>query len=751
MTRLPKSWTLTGTCLAALSASPGLAAQTVPEQQQAEAANAPAETPNNAPAEEAIVVTAQKRPQLLIDVPQSISVISGATLEKQQVNTFQDYLKLVPGLQLTQSSPGETRLIVRGINASGAGTAVAVYMDETPFGSTTGLANGAILAGDFDTFDLDRIEVLRGPQGTFYGASSLSGVVKYVTKLPSTNGLVVRGRAGIESVKGGELGYQTNLVVNVPLGSNVAFRASGSYRRDGGFIDSIGTAGSDHAKNINGTKSYGGRASLLFTPSSDISIRLTALAQDIKADEPSAVEADIVTLKPSHGGLTESRFASQFRNVKYRVYNNTMTFGLGFADLTSSSSYSTQKQTSLIDLTFLYSPIIQAFFYPFPNEFVDPKNVNVKKFTQELRLSSHSSRLDWLVGGYYADEKALFHQGFVANIPGTTTAYAGQPNLGQIDINSRYKEIAGFANATVHVSDMFDLDFGGRYSHNKQQGRQVADGALLGGFADLRARSKENVFTYSVAPKLKVSRDLTVYARVAKGFRPGGPNALAPGAPIELATYKSDSIVSYEAGVKAQTRDHRFSFDAAAFHIDWSNIQLIRTIAGFSANSNGGGAKSDGLEFTATARPLTGLDLSLNGAYTHARLSDPTEGGGFTGDDLPYSPRFSLGLNADYRRTIAPGIEGHIGGSLRHVSRQYGEFSAAYRLANGHQRRIPGYDVVDLGAGVDFGKISVDVYAKNVGDVRGINSLAITPFVPGGASIGIIRPRTIGLSITAAY
>ncbi len=136
---------------------------------------------------EDIVVTAEKRSQTLINVPQSVTVVSGATLERQAATTFEDYLKLIPGLQIDQDTPGETRLILRGLNTGGVGSTVAVYQDETPFGSSTGQANGAILAGDFDTFDIARIEVLRGPQGTLYGASALGGVVKFVTNLPDTD------------------------------------------------------------------------------------------------------------------------------------------------------------------------------------------------------------------------------------------------------------------------------------------------------------------------------------------------------------------------------------------------------------------------------------------------------------------------------------------------------------------------------------------------------------------------------------
>jgi len=215
-------------------ASPALA-------QPAPAANAA--QPNANPDQtnqEAIVVTAQKRAQVLIDVPQSVTVVGGAALERNQATNFQDYLKLVPGLQLAQSNPGEGRLVIRGLNTQGVASTVAVYVDETPFGSSTGLVNGAVLAGDFDTFDVNRIEVLRGPQGTLYGANSLGGLLKFVTNEPNTRAFVVRGRVGLEATKGGDLSTRAQAVINVPISNTIAFRASGSYRFDGGFIDSVG-------------------------------------------------------------------------------------------------------------------------------------------------------------------------------------------------------------------------------------------------------------------------------------------------------------------------------------------------------------------------------------------------------------------------------------------------------------------------------------------------------------------------------
>ena len=752
---------LGGTCALAMAA-PALAqpnataaAQPLPPQAQAD--------------QNAIIVTAQKRTQVLIDVPQSVTVVPGATLEQQHATSFQDYLKLVPGLDLNQSRPGEARLILRGINTGGVASTVGIYVDETPFGSSSGLVNGAVLAGDFDTFDLSRIEVLRGPQGTLYGASSLSGVLRFVTNAPSTAAFELRGRAGVEAVKGGDLGYNADAVVNVPLGPTIAFRASGNYRKDAGFIDSIGTGGSDVAKNINGDRSYGGRASLLFKPSDAASIRLSAIAQNIDANAPSVIEADPVTLRPLHG-LTQSQFVPQFSNLHYRVYNGTGGFDLGFASLTSSTSYATQKQHERIDFTFALSPFLRAALKLPPNEFFEAQDTNLNKFTQEIRLSSQSHLLDWLVGGYYTNEKGLIDQSFVAVTPGTLTPLALPFTLGTANVTSKYRELAGFADATFHFGPQFDLELGGRYSHNRQSAHEMTNGVLAGGAPkDFPiARSSENVFTYSLAPKFKPNKNTSIYARVAKGFRPGGPNVLPAGVTIPPDVpriFHSDSVISYEAGVKAQSADQRFSIDAAAFHINWKNIQLFTVVSGFGVNANGSSAKSDGFEFTAAARPIAGLTLSANGAYTDARLtgSTPTSVGGRDGDQLPFTPKFTLSLNGDYGWHVGPRTRAHVGASWRHVSGQTAGYDIDFVTAHGRQRHVPSYNVVDLNAGVDLGQFDIEAYVKNLGNSHGITSTtALTvfgaspdtgfPLYPGGAiGTGIIRSRTIGVTLGIHY
>ncbi len=724
-----------------------------------DAAQNSATSSNSSPPLEEIVVTAQKREQTLIDVPQSISVISGATLAQQQATSFADYLNLVPGLQLDQDTPGQGRLILRGVNTGGVASTVGVYVDDTPFGSSTGLANGAILAGDFDTFDVERIEVLRGPQGTLYGANSLGGVLKFVTNAPRTDAFAMKGSLGLASVDGGTPSYNGDAMVNVPLSSSAAFRASGFYRKDGGFIDSIGTGGSVVKNNINTSSVYGGRAALLFTPTTAFSLRLNAILQNIQTDAPSLVESDPVTLQPLYGRLSQSQFVAPFTDTNYRVFNGTLDYDLGFATLTSVSSYATQKQHIRTDVTNDLSPLIQAVFGT-PNNLFLAQNTNNKKFTQELRLTSPKSEVfDWIAGGYYDHEDALILQSYNPVIPGTLTPVAGLPLLAAVSLNSTYKEIAGFADGTTHFGDRVDVELGGRYSHNSQNARQVGDGALAGGPSNNSATSSEDVFTYSVAPKLKFGTQTALYARVAKGFRPGGPNVLPPGAPSTLGSYKSDTLLSYEVGVKTESADSRVSFDLAVYHLDWKDIQLFAVVNNYGVNVNGTGAKSNGTEFTAVFRPIEGLDLSVNGAYTDAKLSGDTSPivGGHNGDALPFTPKTSISLNGDYRWVMGSSLQPFVGASLRFLSSQTGAYDNTFRTMYGHQREIPSYHVIDLRAGNNFGKFSVEAYVRNLSNSEGLTSTSgVTAngfnIYPGGAiGTGIIRPRTIGLNISATF
>jgi iron complex outermembrane recepter protein len=754
-------------------ASPAVAqdpAQQAAPEQTAATQNQAAAAQNNG----AIIITAQKREEPILKIPQSVSVVGGDTLDRQQANSIREFANLVPGLSISETNPGNTRIVLRGINTGGVGATVGVYVDETPFGSSSGLVNGAILAGDFDTFDISRLEVLRGPQGTLYGASSLGGVLKYVTVEPNSRALSGRVRGGIEDVTGGGFGWNANGVINAPLGSKAAIRVSGFYRRDGGWIDSvadhllIGGAGSIGGKNINHDDVYGGRASLLFKPTDRLKIRLTAILQTINAHASNAVEVDPVTLEPI-GGLQQTVFIPEMTKTKYRVFNGTFDYDFGFASLLSSTSYARLTQNLLIDGTAVFGPLLTDFVFGTPTGLQQNQTTAFRKFTQEVRLTSPSNqRFEWLLGGFYTNEKGkivqdLFAYDLVARELVPTDVF---PET-FAKLPSKYEEVAAFANGTFHVTDRFDLTAGGRFSHNKQSASQVLSGPLVGGTTNFdQVNSSESVFTYSVAPRYELNDNTSIYARVASGYRPGGPNVLAPGG-IEAGakpTYKSDRLTNYEIGLKTDA-GRRLSFDVSAFLLKWKDIQLFQSVNNVGFNANGGKATSKGFEAQLSWRPVRGLQFLANGAWTHAKLDeDAPDAGGFKGDWLPWVPRTSFSLNADYDWPLSPDLAAYVGGGWHYVGRQYADFDAAYRIATGNQRRINPYGQVDLRAGLDYRNFNLEAYVQNLTNSHGLTSATLLttagaglpglggPALPNGAlSAAIVRPRTIGLTLTANF
>lgn len=728
---------------------------------------------------EEITVTAQKREEALEDVPMSVTVVTGDLLEQQRVDGgFQDLVPLVPGLSVTNNSLGVSRITLRGINTGGVASTVGVYLGDTPFGSSSGLANAAILSGEFDTFDLARVEVLRGPQGTLYGASSLAGVLKYVPNRPSSAGFEGRLRGSVETVKDGDLGYSLTGLINVPLGEKAALRASGYYRFDDGFVDSVGDNpipsltdpannifdGTLVEENLNSVSRFGGRLSLLFEPTDNFSLLLGAYVQSIENDGDSIVNADPVTLRPLYDSPVQSRYTSEFDDIEYEVYSATVDWDLGSVALQSITSYGTLEHQLRPDLALatnlvgvpLSSFVTFLFGDPavLPLSVVLPQTTSTDKLTQELRLvSPESETFDWLLGVYYTDEDSKIDQAILAVQAGTATPVPSLPPLAEAHLDSTYEELALFGNATWHVTPAFDFSFGGRASDNDQVASQVSDGPFAGGLTVFEdSRSSESPFTYSLSPRFKLQGGSSVYARVATGFRPGGPNVLPPGLPPDTpSTYDSDTVTSYEIGYKTSA-GRTFSIDIAAYFQDWEDIQLFAVVNNFGLNANGGKAESQGIELAATVLPTAGLTLSFNGAYTDAQLTQDTDPvvGGLDGDPLPYVPEWSLGFSADYRWTIGSSAA-YVGGIVGYTGDRTVDFDQ--RRADGRIQELDDYVTVDLRAGLLYrGQWSLELYSKNLTNEEGVRALNAPGGLPNGAvGLALIRPRTIGFSIGASF
>ena len=693
-----------------------------------------------------IVITAQKRTERVLDVPQSVSVISGDSLDQAHAQRLSDFLTRIPSANVVESQPGESRIVLRGINAGGVGATVATYIDETPFGSATSLANGAVLAPDIDPFDLARVEVLRGPQGTLYGANSLGGLVKFVTVAPDTHMFGAAAEAGVEGVSQGDTGWWARAAGNVPLSDSAAFRVSGFYRRDPGFIDDP-----NHGKDVNDGKTYGGRFSFLLKPTQRLRIRASALLENIRSNGTSIEDVDPVTLEPTIGDLKHLRVIPEPNDINYRIYNATLDYDFGPVDLVSATSYGTLDQKQVEDASAVYGGLLSFFFGTPLGAGVD-QGMKQRRFTEEIRLAStHNDVLQWTIGGFYTHERNRLSQNLYG-VDGITGARVSTlDGLVIVDLPSRYTEYAGFANLTWHISPQFDLTGGGRWSHNKQSEAQSTSGLLGGGPvpATFSGRSSDSVVTYSVAPTFKPNANTRIYARIAKGYRPGGPNAVSPLAPDGVPRqFGPDTTINYEIGVKTQSSDHLVSAEFTAFLIDWKKIQLLAQVQGFGVNVNGGSARSKGVEFTAGLNPTHGLSLYANGSYVDSYLTADTPAvvGGLRGDPLPYNPKWQFTVGAEYDHPLGGTLTGHAGISWHHTGVRYSDFDAA-----AGQKRLGAFNQLDAHAGIDFDRFRLDAFAHNLTNDRGIVNIGFFGSVNGGLAAAVIQPRTFGLSLGYRY
>jgi len=719
---------------ALVSGAPGHAAAAPAEV--AQGASAPGDPADADRTGGDIIVTAQKREQRLIDVPQSVSVLSSKLLQETHSDRLDDYFTRIPSASIDEAQAGQARIILRGINTGSDATTVATYVDETPYGSATGLANGGTLTPDLDPSEVDRIEVLRGPQGTLYGANSLGGLVKYVTVAPSTDGVHASAQAGVEAIDHGGAGESERASLNIPISSDLAIRGSGFYRKDAGYVDDP-----NHGNNVNADKSYGGRISALYHPTEALTVRGSAVLQNLDSDDPNTIDVDLVTLQPTLGRYVQSHIVSQPSDIHYRVYNGTGSYDFGGVTLLSTSSWGNLRQNEVTDATALLGT---------PSSIAE--SVIQHRFTQEVRLAGKApSWLDWTVGGYYTREHDAILQNLGLNDATTGRAIAAASGLELVTLPTSYREIAGFANGTIHFGPMFDLTLGGRYSHNKQESEEIVGGPLVGPTPTFVGSSSDNVFTYSVAPSFKPSENLTIYARVAKGYRPGGPNVLPPLAPADVPhQFGPDTTTNYEVGIKSDLLDHTLSLELTGFYIDWRKIQLLTSVENFGVNINGGKARSKGVEFSATLTPVKGLTLGANGAYVDAYLTQDVPAlGGMSGDHLPYTAKFSGTLSADYEHPLAGKLNGTAGVSWRYTGHRESAFDTETGFG---QRRLGAFSQIDAHVGITYDHLRLDAFVRNLTDSRGVLDLGTVGSAENGAiSAAIIRPRSVGATLGFSY
>jgi outer membrane receptor protein involved in Fe transport len=696
---------------------------------------------------ETITVTAEKRSEALSNVPMGVTALSGDELQRIQALRFQDYAAKVPGLSLIDAGAQGTQLVLRGITSGSVAlnSPVATYIDETPYSAEGPFTGPFFNAPNLDTFDMQRIEVLKGPQGTLYGANALGGLLKYVTNAPDPSGFAAQVAGGASSVSGGGSGFDLHGMVNVPLADDAALRVVGYDDYYPGFIDDP----SRGLQDINGSHYLGGRASLLFQPTANLTIRLNALFQNRDWNNPGDEDVNPNTFTPVNGSRNLERLIDQPGHAENQVYNVTINWDAGFANLISATSYTESQSDARNDVSNEFGALVSgalggAYGLAFDSDF------SVKNFTQEIRLASpDGQKLQWQVGGYLTNEQGRELEPFYVIDATTKTLLTSFPvNLGTVDGPVRYEEYAGFADLDYYIQPDLDVALGGRYSANNQSLHEITSGALVGPNNFVQT-SSQGVFTYSGDVRWHFMPDDMLYGRIATGYVPGGPNDVVPTAHFP-SSYASSTTNNYEVGYKGSWLDNMFTADVSAFLIDWHKIQLVATIGGFGSATNGGTAQSKGVEWSFGYVPVNGLTLNFNGAYTDAYLTAPTPAsvGGQVGDRLPSSPLWETSLSAEYEHALATGYSGFVGLDWHFSGSRFADFSAV-----GPRQDMPSYNLVDLRAGVEANTWSADVYVKNAANVVAIDYVRPETALGGfGAQDATIYPaRTIGVELTDRF
>jgi len=722
--------------------SPRLPQRTSPDMQPTSD-----ETATSRVALEEVVVTAQKREERLQDVPVPVTAVSAESLVESNRLSLADYYTSIPGLSLSLDSlRGQVNVSIRGLTFNGASPSVGIVVDDVPYGSSTSLGGGNWMP-DLDPSDLARIEVLRGPQGTLYGASSIGGLLKYVTVDPSTAALSGVVQASGSSVfHGDRAGYSARGAVNVPLSDTFAVRLSGFTREDPGYIDDP----IHHEDGVNEVKAYGGFVAALWRPSSDLSLKVSALLQRTRRSGSADVDVGV-----GLGDLQNSYLPGTGEyDRKVEVYGVNLKAQLGPVALTSVTGFGRNRLMDSYDLSSFYLCCTFSQFGVNGTPLLEHSNTD--KFTQELRLSTPlGPHVEWLLGAFYTHEHSPHDQALLAANE-NTGAIVGQWLY--IDTPTTYEEFAAFTDVTVRFSDRFDVQIGARESRDRQKWNEVDSGPYVELFEGVASpniypgqSSTDNSFTYLFTPRWKLSDTMMAYARLASGYQPGGPNAGAPeGVP---QTFGPSKARSYELGLKGDLFERQFSYDASVYDIQLTDVQLSLTNPnnGQGYLANGGSATSQGVELSVSARPWTGFSLEGWVSWNNAKLTEDfpqTTSAviGFSGDCLPFSSRFSTNLAAQQEISLPRGLTGFAGGSVSYQSHRLGNFASIYADSPARQQ-YPGYARVDMRFGVKNEQWTVGAFVTNLTDRRGLilGGLDATP----NTAYDYITPRTIGL--TAAW
>jgi iron complex outermembrane receptor protein len=696
---------------------------------------------------EEIVVTALRRPEPtpLQKTPMAISTISGETLDKRSLENVTDLLKVIPGAGIQDQGAGQRRLVVRGVNSPGEALTGLYYNESFIQGAPSTTNDAGQRMPELRLFDVERIEVLRGPQGTLYGASSMSGTVRALFNQP-TSEFQARVTAGTETSEEGDPSYEANAMVNVPLVvERLATRVVGYHRDRGGYIDNV-TLGRE---NNDEEKVSGGRVLVRYMPSETLTIDAAAYVQREDAIL-SAWELPAGTYKTAVPTLLPIE-------DDFELYSLTARWDLGFATLTGVASHFNRDLLATIDASRLMQ-FIGAGALLAPAVLVQPQDIEDDSY--ELRLSSNGAdTFVWTVGAYFDRRDSFTLTRQLKASPATGLPLQPEQVRIRRTIDENLEQRALFGEVTLNATDALAFTVGARYfDYDKAATMETTVPFPQIGIALLTPPRTFDSDEDGVVTKVNVAYSLSdsalVYVQATEGFRPGGANQVV-GLAIEQTPYEADSLWNYEVGAKTSWLDDRMTLNVAAFRIDWDNMQVTGTTppnGAFKFISNAGAAQIDGAELELAVAPMLGLTLSFGAAYTDARLTEDQVSAvivapGREGDRIPNVPRVSAAFGVDYGRPLGAALYGSARVDVTHVGESFSEL----RPNSPFYERIPDATLTDLRLRLESISTNwnVDLFVNNVFDEVAIGRVLSSEF---GRDLAVSAPpRTFGLSIGKSF
>jgi iron complex outermembrane receptor protein len=719
-----------------------------------------------------IVVTAQKTNEPLSKVPISIAVLSANDLSDRHITDYADLSRAVPNLSFTSfGGPGQSNIEIRGISSQAGSATTGIYLDDVPINVLNIYTTGAT---EPHFFDIDRVEVLRGPQGTLYGASSMGGTIHFVSNQPDLDKFSGTVHSSVGATQGGGVNYEGDSVANLPLVDGIAaLRVGALYEHESGWIDRASPDGAIVARHINDYNTTVIRATLKIQPTSALSITPAIFLQRLDAGGQDLFGLDLPRFESPTLIPETSRDESAITSL-------TVDYDFGWSELTSITGYFWRHDDRNIDGTvydsqYIGSSLQQEFGYggaaisalAAPVQF----DTGVNQIHQEVRMSSKpSDTLTWIAGLYYSRTRTSlldnehipgFNSTFESTYAATPAAILGAPFPDDLVYYALSEflntEKAVFGQLTYTVLPGLKATVGARYEEATEDLSFATAGYFGGGTPPFASSARGHALTPKAVLAYDVTDSTMVYASAAEGFRIGGVNRPVPiplcsadlaglGLTQAPTDYKSDKLWSYEVGIKSRVMQNSIVMTGAVYDIRWNDIQtdIILPTCTFDIKDNIGSAESRGVEAQVDAHVNEHIALSLGGNYTSAKITTPvTLLGVERGDRVPGVPDYSINAAAEYSQPFQFGARGSLALNGQWIGTSQGTI-----IHDDLDFDRPSYFVMGANAGMHWNDLALSLFITNLlNEDKPIQRPDVA-----GVEYGIrVRPRTFGVGGTYSF